>query len=52
MDKSLYKFDINNSVQISSIYREILQVDSIPEQVLCIYVQSFRIDFTVRAKTN
>ena len=52
MPDSRYKFDINSNIYLDSVNKEILKVDSILKQVLCIlYVQSFRIDFTITPKT-
>ena len=51
MPDSLDKFNVNKIVYVNSINKEIFKVDSILEQVLCIYVQSFRIDFTITPET-
>ena len=45
------KSDLNHVVGLDIVEQEI-KVDSILKQVLCRYVQSFRIDFTIEPETN
>ena len=47
----LYKFKVNKIVYLNSIDKEMLKVDSILEQDLCIYVQPFRSDSTITPET-